>query len=339
MYQSSNLFSAGPTDPLSKPYLLSQRFHDQKVNVLKKREDFAISLRKKKHDEIVLSKRKSLMLKSFSRTIAHKGDEPYTLILDESTLLATILNLDLPPSKLKSPDQRLLDLRGIRHLTVSNTTNYNLTEIVEKHTELTLKLFGLVTCNDMQMTFSERSECLWILTNISCNPNVSFNMLSQMEVYQVIQTLYRANFVHEESDVPQPLEKKEIEFLEQLMWFTANIAADCERSQADAIVNNIDYLLGVVIHNYHKQFNESIWRIATWCLSIISIGLQFIKDPHYDVFEAFLLHHYPLIESLVLADPSLDDTDKETLRLDVLTIVSNVIKNCSDERIKIITAS
>ena len=52
--------------------------------------------------------------------------------------------------------------------------------------ELSLKLFGLLTCNDMQMTYTERSECLWILTNISCNPNVSYNMLSQMEVYSLI---------------------------------------------------------------------------------------------------------------------------------------------------------
>ena len=97
MYQSPNLFSAGGPEPVTKPYLLSQRFHDHKVNVLKKREDFAISLRKKKHDEIVLSKRKAIMLKAFSRTIAHKGDEPYTLITNEEQLFAAINNLDVTP--------------------------------------------------------------------------------------------------------------------------------------------------------------------------------------------------------------------------------------------------
>jgi hypothetical protein len=37
--------------------------------VLKKREDFAINLRKKKHTEIIQSKRKSNMQKAFERTI------------------------------------------------------------------------------------------------------------------------------------------------------------------------------------------------------------------------------------------------------------------------------
>jgi hypothetical protein len=37
--------------------------------VLKKREDFAINLRKKKHSEIIQTKRKSNMLKAFERTI------------------------------------------------------------------------------------------------------------------------------------------------------------------------------------------------------------------------------------------------------------------------------
>jgi hypothetical protein len=72
------------------------------------------------------------------------------------------------------------------------------------------------------------------------------------------------------------------------MWFTANIAADSARSQADAILNRIDVYLGVVLKNYHSQFNESIWRILTWCLSIISMGLQYIKEPVFEVYEQYL---------------------------------------------------
>ena len=52
--------------------LLSKRESDahneEKDKHLKKREEFAISLRKKKHSEIITTKRKAIMLKAFART-------------------------------------------------------------------------------------------------------------------------------------------------------------------------------------------------------------------------------------------------------------------------------
>ena len=170
------------------------------------------------------------------------------------------------------PSERLNILTALRILTISSE-DYRLFEMVENSQDLILKLCSLLTSNDMQMTFQDRSECLWILTNLSCNPQVSYNMLTQWNVYSLIQTLYRTHFIHDQVEHPTPLNEQEIAFLEQLMWFTANIAADSQRSQADAILNNIDYLLGVVLHNYHSQFKESLWRIFTWCLSILSMGL------------------------------------------------------------------
>jgi hypothetical protein len=172
------------------------------------------------------------------------------------------------------PSERLNILTALRILTISSE-DYRLFEMVENSQDLILKLCSLLTSNDMQqgMTFQDRSECLWILSNLSCNPQVSYNMLTQWNVYSLIQTLYRTHFIHDQVEHPSPLNEQEIAFLEQLMWFTANIAADSQRSQADAILNNIDYLLGVVLHNYHTQFKESLWRIFTWCLSILSMGL------------------------------------------------------------------
>jgi hypothetical protein len=55
------------------------------------------------------------------------------------------------------------------------------------------------------------------------------------------------------------------------------------------------------------------------------------------VFEAYMLIHFPAVKSLVVDNPAVDETDKESLKSDVLTMISNVIKNCSDEQIKIIT--
>ena len=53
-----------------------------------------------------------------------------------------------------------------------------------------------------------------------------------------------------------------------------------------------------------------------------------------------MLIHFPAVKSLVLdSSPAaaVDETDKESLKTDVMTMVSNVIKNCSDEQIKVIT--
>lgn len=60
-----------PIDKYSVKILTSNRQSDidQQQNVLKKREEFAISLRKKKHSEMIVSKRKFNMNKAFERTI------------------------------------------------------------------------------------------------------------------------------------------------------------------------------------------------------------------------------------------------------------------------------
>lgn len=93
--------------------------------VLKKREDFAISLRKKKHSEIIQTKRRSNMQKAFERTVVvstqqdgdsnHLGADNHMEIMDVNHLKDVILNFDDP----KFPsEQRILMLRGIRHLTI-----------------------------------------------------------------------------------------------------------------------------------------------------------------------------------------------------------------------------
>ena len=67
------------------------------------------------------------------------------------------------------------------------------------------------------------------------------------------------------------------------------------------------------------------------------MGFQYIKDPHFDVFESFLLIHLLEIQTKVIADPLVDEQDKATIKADIIAMVANVVKNCSDEQIKIIT--
>jgi hypothetical protein len=86
------------------------------------------------------------------------------MIKDEVTLLQMIDYVEKAP-----PSERLNILIALRILTISSE-DYRLFEIVENSQDLILKLCNLLTSDDMQMTFQDRSECLWILTNLSCNP-------------------------------------------------------------------------------------------------------------------------------------------------------------------------
>ena len=74
--------------------------------VLKKREDFAISLRKKKHSEIIQTKRRSNMQKAFERTVVASsqvdgesnqlGADNFMEIIDVNHLKDVIQNFDDP---------------------------------------------------------------------------------------------------------------------------------------------------------------------------------------------------------------------------------------------------
>ena len=83
--------------------LLAKRESDvqteEKDKLLKKREDFAISLRKKKHSEIITTKRKAFMQKAFERTTGADGlqdlaGQESALINDEESLVRAIELLD-----------------------------------------------------------------------------------------------------------------------------------------------------------------------------------------------------------------------------------------------------
>lgn len=107
-------------------------------------------------------------------------------------------------------------------------------------------------------------------------------------------------------------------------------------SQADDFLKKIDYLLGVILHNYYSQFSESTWRFFTCCLSdLSSMGIKHSKD---SVYEAYMLIHFQAVKRLVLDSPAVDETAKESLKTDVMTMFSNVIRKCSAERINIITS-
>jgi len=93
--------------------------------VLKKREDFAINLRKKKHSEIIQSKRKSNMQKAFERTIvasSGQDESDQQVPVDEFMEIRDVQHLDEVIANIDDPKyqsrERILMLRGIRQLTI-----------------------------------------------------------------------------------------------------------------------------------------------------------------------------------------------------------------------------
>lgn len=126
------------------------------------------------------------------------------------------------------------------------------------------------------------------------------------------------------------LEEGELAFLEQLLWFTTNIIGDNEYSHVDAFKHSIDKLLGIVLHNYNHQFTEGIWKIMTWCLSVLSLGLQYLKEPEYEVFNCFICLHYQTVSKLIFDDPKVDEADKLVVKGDMLAMVHNMIKDAPD---------
>lgn len=225
-------------------------------------------------------------------------------------------------------------LRGLRITTVL-ATNDELIDIMIKSNEIVPKLFSILTVQGL-LSFPEKSECLWVLTNLACEQHVCFRMLSEWDVYSLITALIETHFNLSEQS-PKPLDEFELAFLEQLLWFTANVVADQDRSQVDALGRNIDKLLAVIFQNYKAQFSESMFRVLTWCLNVMSLGLKFMKEPCFEVFNCFLCVSFEEICAQILTNPTVDDKDKTSFKQDMMGMIANVIRDASDEQIKFIT--
>ena len=115
-------------------------------------------------------------------------------------------------------------------------------------------------------------------------------MINEHNVFGVLQKVFEQYFVQKNESNPI-LPEAELALLEQLLWFSANIIADSDKSRIIALDNHIDKYLGVIIHNYSKQFTQNHWKVFTWCLSVLSMGLKQTKLTSYDVFYQFICMH------------------------------------------------
>jgi hypothetical protein len=172
---------------------LAQKTNDQpdSNSVLKKREDFAISLRKKKHNEMISTKRKANMHRAFERTIQQiaptndQGTMKNSIQIRDSHTLNTILgHIDYPAL---NNDERLMLLKSIREMTITVNDNIPYKEIVENRT-LVSKTLSLLKNHDVSIAC--KSESLWILTNIACEPKKVAMLINEFEVFSIIQAVF-----------------------------------------------------------------------------------------------------------------------------------------------------
>lgn len=161
-------------------------------------------------------------------------------------------------------------LRGLRYLTVT-CQDYRLQNILNESDELLVKLLNLL---HGELSFVEKSETLWILTNLACEGHICYKLLAEMNIYIVISALFQDHFVKEHA---VDLNEMELAFLEQLLWFTSNIVADSDKSKQDAFTFKLDKMLGIVLTSYHHQFKENIWKIFVWCMNTLSVGLGLLE--------------------------------------------------------------
>jgi len=157
---------------------------------------------------------------------------------------------------------------------------------------------------------AEKSECLWILTNLACEGTVCFKMLTQYNFYGLLQDLFTKYFVRAQDAKPEPLSDPELAFLEQLLWLTTNLIADTDKSHVDAFGYQIEKLLAIVLHNYSGQFGPELWSLYTWCFNVLSQGLVFLQQANYEIFNMYLVVHYQTITDIILSSPKVDDQEK-----------------------------
>lgn len=161
-------------------------------------------------------------------------------------------------------------------------------------------------------------------------------MVNDYNAVSYIINFFSNTFVKQGETNPMPLSDIELSYLEQLLWFTANVVADTDKSRVDALNSNLDKYLGVVVHNYKSQFTANIWKVMTWCISVLAMALNLLTKPDPEVFNCFIcLHMNEAIDVVVNKttqnDKENDETSKQQLKFDLMQIIWNLSKDFDDE--------
>lgn len=56
--------------------------------------------------------------------------------------------------------------------------------------DLYLKLLHMVHDHSFELSMQEKSECLWILANLACEPEGSYKLLAEYDAYSVVMKIF-----------------------------------------------------------------------------------------------------------------------------------------------------
>ena len=71
------------------------------------------------------------------------------------------------------------------------------------------------------------------------------------------------------------LSAQETGLMKELLWFTANLAADNEKVAFSLLQNNMQKDLLLMVKNYSKNFTWEIWRLFIWNFRVLSSVLKY----------------------------------------------------------------
>lgn len=160
-------------------------------------------------------------------TAATQGGLPGSISLKIQTKETLKHILDHMDSLDLQPEDREKYLSAIRSMTIEYNTSTLYRELLEEENLKTLanKLFKI-----MQQTRQQDvvifSECIWILCNLSCEPNVAPILIQDFGIFSVMETLLKSFCLSDQAGMA-PFNR---DLFEQIIWFLANLFGDSDHA-------------------------------------------------------------------------------------------------------------
>ena len=190
-------------------------------------------------------------------------------------------------------------------------------------------------------------EAIWVLNNLTHDNSLEVDgiLFLDYDINTILLTHLKENFIPEaenqsassinastlasESHYRPPvdaLKKYELDLLENIVWFIANLEGSPAISFAFAN-DHLAELLYLMTDCYHQQFSEQMWGTIIWTLLQTSNSFPLFDDkslvdinPYYNFLAAFT---DTIIDLIFSNEPTLNLLRRESAKNDFVMLVSN----------------
>eukprot|EP00347_Sterkiella_histriomuscorum_P003385 403364502 len=314
--------------------------------VLKKREDFAVTLRKQKHDALLQSKRRANMQQVFERTMRSMSQNGGNLsnsnrmndvndfieIKDVNQLNQMVHYLGMPNS---NAEERLRVLRSIRNLTVTHSQNTPYYYLVE-NTNCVNSVMTIL--EDRTVDFQSKSECLWIISNLACENKVCLAMVEKFGIVAILVTLIETYFIKNsqysnEIHSTQPLSVEELGLLEQMLWCVANISSGSKKTSILFVERKFDKYLSIIVRDRAPYLNSETWRACIWAFANLSEVVSLTFDKEFEVVANFVNVYWQTAIEVINIDAETSEEVKLNAKQDSLRLFENLFVQAEEEEL------